>query len=192
MPTRSLMFISIVAVTGLPAIAQTTTWVPDKPHSSVSFSVLHLGLSKVRGHFGNIGGTIKIDSGDITKSAVQVTVDASTIDTGEAGRDKDLKGPGFFDVEHYPTATFSSTSISKRGNDLEVSGNLTLHGVTKPITLHVEGPLGPVPGMDHKPHSGFSATTTINRTAFDIGAKYPAAMIGDEVTMAIDLDVAEQ
>jgi len=85
-----------------------------------------------------------------------------------------------------------STSVAKNGSGLTVTGNLTLHGVTKPVTLNVEGPTGPVPGMDKKPHSGFSATTTISRTAFGIAAGMPSAMLGDEVQLSIDLDVAKQ
>jgi polyisoprenoid-binding protein YceI len=123
---------------------------------------------------------------------VDVTIDVNTIDTGVTGRDSDLKSPNLFDVAQFPTATFTSTSVVKNGNKLTVTGNLTLHGVTKPVTLDVEGPTGPVPGMDHKPHSGFSATTTISRTAFGIGTKYPAAVVGDDVPLTIDLDIAKQ
>lgn len=172
--------------------AQSSTWIPDKAHSGVDFSVLHMSLSRVRGHFGNIGGTIVLNESDITKSTVNVTIDVNTVDTGVAGRDGDLKGPNFFDVAQFPTATFVSTTVVKNGNGLTVSGNLTLHGVTKPVVLDVEGPTGPVPGMDKKPHSGFSATTTISRTAFGIAAKYPSAVVGDEVKLTIDLDVAKQ
>jgi len=172
--------------------AQSSTWIPDKAHSGVDFSILHLSLSRVRGHFGNIGGTIVLNESDITKSTVNVAIDVSTVDTGVAGRDGDLKGPNFFDVAQFPTATFVSTTVVKNGNGLTVSGNLTLHGVTKPVVLQVEGPTGPVPGMDKKPHSGFSATTTISRTAFGIAAKFPAAVVGDEVKLTIDLDAAKQ
>ena len=172
--------------------AQSSTWIPDKAHSGVDFSILHMSLSRVRGHFGNIGGTIVLDESDITKSTVNVTIDVNTVDTGVAGRDGDLKGPNFFDVAQFPTATFVSTTVVKNGNGLTVSGNLTLHGVTKPVVLQVEGPTGPVPGMDKKPHSGFSATTTISRTAFGIATKFPAAVVGDEVKLTIDLDVAKQ
>ncbi len=80
----------------------------------------------------------------------------------------------------------------KHGNGLTVNGNLTLHGVTKPVTLQVEGPTGPVTGMDHKPHEGFSATTTISRTAFGIATSYPASVVGDDVKLNIDLDVVKQ
>ena len=172
--------------------AQSSTWIPDKAHSGVDFSVLHMSLSRVRGHFGNIGGTIVLNESDITKSTVNVTIDVNTVDTGVAGRDGDLKGPNFFDVAQFPTATFVSTTVVKNGNGLTVSGSLTLHGVTKPVVLDVEGPTGPVPGMDKKPHSGFSATTTISRTAFGIATKFPSAVVGDEVKLTIDLDVAKQ
>lgn len=174
------------------AIAQTSTWVPDKAHSGVDFSVLHLGLSNVRGHFGNIGGTVVLNESDITKSSVNVTIDVTTVDTGVAPRDGDLKGANFFDVAQFPTATFVSTSVAKNGSGLTINGNLTLHGVTKPVALDVQGPTGPVPGMDHKPHAGFSATTTISRLAFGVAAKYPTAMIGDDVKLTIELDVAKQ
>jgi polyisoprenoid-binding protein YceI len=174
------------------ALAQTATWIPDKAHSEVNFSILHLELDHVRGRFGNIGGTVRLDQSDITKSKVNVTIDVTTVDTGVAPRDADLKSDNFFDVAKYPTATFVSTSFKKNGSDLVVAGNLTLHGVTKPVVLQVEGPTGPVMGMDHKPHLGFSAATTIDRTAFGIAPSYPAAMVGDTVKLSIDLDLAKQ
>jgi polyisoprenoid-binding protein YceI len=174
------------------AIAQTSTWVPDKAHSGVDFSILHLSLSKVRGHFGNIGGSIVINEADISKSTVNVTIDVTTVDTGVSQRDSDLKGPNIFDVAQFPTATFVSTSVAKSGGGLTITGNLTLHGVTKPVTLNAEGPTGPINGMDKKPHEGFSATTTISRTAFGIASKMPSAVIGDEAQLTIDLDVAKQ
>src|SRR5947209_1594815 len=137
-------------------------------------------------------GTIVLNESGMTKSSVNITTDVSTVDTGVAARDGDLKGPNFFDVAQFPTATFVSTNIAKSGGNLTISGNLTLHGVTKPVQLQVEGPTGPVPGMDKKPHSGFSATATISRTAFGIATKFPAAVVGDDVKLTIDLDVAKQ
>jgi polyisoprenoid-binding protein YceI len=166
--------------------------VPDKAHSEVDFSILHMSLSRVNGRFGNIGGAITFDEADITKSTVNVTIDVTSIDTGVSGRDSDLKSANVFDAAQFPTATFVSTSVAKNGSGLTVNGNLTLHGVTKPVTLDVQGPTGPVPGMDHKPHAGFSATTTITRSAFGIAPKYPAAMIGDDVKLTIELDAAKQ
>jgi len=189
---RMALFLGIVALATSSALAQTSTWVPDKAHSGVDFSILHMSLSQVRGHFGNIGGSIVWNEGDITKSTVNVTIDTTTVDTGVAPRDADLKSDHFFDVAQFPTATFTSTSVSKSSGGLTVSGNLALHGVTKPVVLQVQGPRGPVTGMDKKPHCGFSATTTVKRTDFGIATKYPPSMVGDDVPLTIDLDMAKQ
>jgi polyisoprenoid-binding protein YceI len=174
------------------ALAQTSTWVADPMHSEVDFTVTHLTISNVHGRFGKIDATVVYDAANVTKSSVKATIDISTVDTGEEARDKHLKTPDFFDAANFPTATFVSTGVSKSGNNLIVNGNLTLHGVTKPVTLTVEGPSGPVQGMDHKQHAGFNATTTISRTAFGIGTKFPSGAVGDEVKLNIELDVAKQ
>ena len=189
---RFLVFAGVLAITAPVAFAQTATWVPDKAHCEVNFSILHMSLANVRGRFGNIGGTLVLDQSDITKSKVNMTIDVSTVDTGVSFRDSDLKSAHFFDVAKYPTATFVSTSFKKNGDNLVITGNLTLHGVTKPVVLQVDGPTGPITGAGHTPHIGFSATTTIDRRAFGIGENYPAAMIGDIAKLSIDLDLAKQ
>lgn len=183
---------AIFVVAASAAAAQTSTWVPDKAHSEVDFSVLHMSLSNVHGRFNNIGGSITINEADVTKSSVNVTIDVTTVDTGQSARDNDLKGATFFDVAQFPTATFVSTGVARNGSGLTVAGNLTVHGVTKPVTLQVENPNGPLPGLDKKTHTGYSATTTINRTDFGIGTKYPAAMLGEQIKLNIELDVAKQ
>jgi len=174
------------------ATAQTSTWVSDPAHSEVDFTITHLTISNVHGKFGRTAATLVYNQADVTKSTVKATIDISAVDTGEDARNNHLKTPDFFDLAQYSTATLVSTSVAKSGNGLAVTGNLTLHGVTKPVVLAVEGPTGPVEGMDHKQHAGFSATTTISRTAFGIGTKFPAAVLGDEVKLSIDLDVAKQ
>jgi polyisoprenoid-binding protein YceI len=189
---RFALLTGFVALAAPLALAQTSTWVPDKMHSEVDFSILHMSLANVRGRFGNIGGQIVQNDADITKSTVNITIDITTVDTGVPPRDADLKSDHFFDVAKNPTATFVSSSVAKNGTGLTVNGNLTLHGVTKPVTLQVDGPAGPVSGMDHKPHEGFSATTTISRTAFGIASSYPASVVGDDVKLNIDLDIAKQ
>lgn len=189
---RLAMMLGILAAAVPMAVAQTSTWVPDKAHSEVDFSILHMSLSKVHGRFGNLGGQIVWDAADVTKSTVNMTIDVNTVDTGVAPRDTDLKSAGMFDVAQFPTATFTSTSVAKTASGLTVNGNLTLHGVTKPVVLQVEGPMGPAAGMGGKMHAGFSATTTLSRAAFGLGTKYPAAVLGDDVQMSIELDVVKQ
>lgn len=189
---RLFVLTGILALAGPMAMAQTSTWVPDKAHSEVNFSILHMSLSHVHGRFGNIGGTINWSDSDITKSTVNVTIDIASVDTSQTARDNHLKTPDFFDAAQFLTATFVSTGVTKTGSGLTVNGNLTLHGVTKPVTLAVEGPTGPVDGMDHKQHAGFSATTTINRTDFGIGSKFPAAAVGNDVKLNIELDAVKQ
>src|SRR5579871_4919668 len=189
---RFAMMLGMVAMGTPMAVAQTSTWTPDKAHSEVDFSILHMSLSKVHGRFGNLGGQIVWNDSDVTKSTVNMTIDVNTVDTGVAPRDTDLKSAGMFDVAQFPTATFQSTSVAKSGNGLTVNGNLTLHGVTKPVTLQVEGPTGPAQGMGGKMHAGFSATTTISGKDFNLGTKYPAAVLGDDVQLNIELDVVKQ
>ncbi|MGD0734655.1 MAG: YceI family protein [Terracidiphilus sp.] len=189
---RLALITGILALAAPLAVAQTSTWVSDQNHSDVNFSITHLTISKVHGSFGKVAATIVFNDADITKSVVSATIDVSTVATGQSGRDNHLKSDAFFDVAKYPTATFTSTSVTKDGNNLKVVGNLTLHGVTKPVVLEVEGPVGPVPGMDKKPHEGFSATTTISRSAFGIGPTFPPAAVGDDVQLTLDLDVVKQ
>ena len=189
---RLVLVTGILALAAPLAMAQTSTWVSDQAHSDVNFSITHLTISKVHGSFGKVSATIAFNDADITKSTVSATIDVSTIATGQEPRDNHLKSDAFFDVAKFPTATFSSTSVTKDGSNLKVSGNLTLHGVTKPVVLEVEGPTGPVQGMDHKPHAGFSASTTISRTAFGIGTNFPTAAVGDDVNLTLDLDVIKQ
>ena len=189
---RMLFLAGLVSLTAPLVIAQTSTWVPDKAHSEVDFTVLHMGISNVHGRLGNIGGTIVVNDSDITKSTINITIDVSSVDTGVSMRDNDLKSDHFFDVAQFPTATFVSTAVAKSGAGLTVNGNLTLHGVTKPVTLAVEGPTGPAQGMDKKPHEGFTASVTLSRTAFGVGANMPTGMVADQIKLTIDLDLAKQ
>ena len=174
------------------ALAQSTTWSFDSAHSEVDFVVRHMSVSNVHGRFGGLKGTIVRNPTDLSKSTVSVTIDVNTVDTGVGPRDTDLKSSNFFDVAQFPTATFTSTSVSGSDTHLQVKGNLTLHGVTRPVELDVDGPGPTAPGMDHKPHTGYTATATINRKEFGIGLKYPDAIVGEQIKLSIDLEVAQQ
>ena len=189
---RLSILIGMLALAAPLAIAQTSTWVSDPNHSEVDFGIAHMSVSKVHGRFGAVNATIVYNEADVTKSTVTATIGVGTVDTGVEQRDNDLKSARFFDVANLPTATFTSTSVAKNGDKLTVMGNLTLHGVTKPVVLDVEGPAKPVPAQGGKLHSGFSATTTIDRAAFGIASAMPAAMLGDSVELDIELEVVKQ
>jgi polyisoprenoid-binding protein YceI len=191
---KRLVFVaSLLALAAPLALAQTSTWTIDPAHSEIDFTVRHMTVSNVHGRFAIKEGKILFNDADATKSSVAVTIDTTSVDTGVSGRDNDLKSDHFFDVANYPTATFVSTNVAKSGNSLSIIGNLTLHGVTKPVVLTVDGPSAPVPGMmDKKPHSGYSATTTLKRTDFGVGGKIPAAVVSDEIKLEIELEVVKQ
>ena len=186
------MALSAPLVLAQAAAPVTSTWQSDTAHSEVDFSIKHLSVSNVHGRFGKVDAKIVLNEADITKSTVTAMIDVSTVDTGEPKRDAHLKTPDFFDASSFPLATFTSTSVSRNGSHLTVMGNFTLHGVTKPITLDVEGPATPATGMDHKLHSGFEATTIISRTAFGIGSSYPELALSDAVKLTIELEVVKQ
>jgi polyisoprenoid-binding protein YceI len=190
---RLALVTGILALAAPLALAQYSTWTSDPAHSEVGFSIRHGGVSNVHGRFGKVAATLVYNEADIARSTVTATIDTSTVATGETARDTHLKTDAFFDVAKFPTATFTSTSVVKNGSKLTVYGNFTLHGVTKPVVLDVEGPARPIEnGMDHKLHSGFTATTTISRTAFGIGTSFPTILIGDEAKLTIELEVIKQ
>jgi polyisoprenoid-binding protein YceI len=174
------------------AQAQTSTWTIDPAHSQVDFQIRHLGVSNVRGSISGAKGTVLLDEKDITKSKVEATLQTATVNTGNEGRDKHLKSPDFFDVDKYPTITFKSTSLSKASGKLQMTGDLTLNGVTKSITLDTDGPAPPQKGMGGKIVSGFSATGILKRSDYNFGAKYGEPALGDEVKFTIDVEIGKQ
>jgi polyisoprenoid-binding protein YceI len=188
----ALLTSAILALAAPLALAQTSTWKADPNHSEVDFTIRHMAISNIHGRFPIVEATLVFDDQDAAKSTVNATINVAGVDTGVAQRDNDLKSARFFDATTNPTATFTSTSVAKGGSGLLVNGNLTVKGVTKPVVLDVEGPTAPVTGMDKKTHMGFSATTTLHRLDFGIGAGMPAAMLGDDVKITIDLDLARQ
>ncbi|HZY61979.1 MAG TPA: YceI family protein [Edaphobacter sp.] len=177
---------------GLSAKAQTSTWKIDPAHSSVQFTVRHMGVSNVHGSIGNVVGTVVLNDADITKSSVKATMDASTVWTGTAARDNDLKSPNFFDVAKYPQLSFSSTSLARINGKLQLTGDLTIAGVTRKVTFDLDGPSTPITGKDGKTRSGFSASGTLKRSDFNFAPKYPAAIIGNDIKFTIDVELDKQ
>jgi polyisoprenoid-binding protein YceI len=187
---------AVLAVSAGAMSAQTTQWKIDPMHSEADFAIKHMAISTVHGTFHGLSGTINLDPADVTKSSVEATIPVSTVDTGVTPRDNDLKSPRFFDATQFPSMTFKSTSVRKDGDHYEVTGNLTLHGVTKPVVLKLEDLGKAQPGMDGKSvHRGFTATTTIDRKDFGLTfngtLKSGDAVLADEVRIEIDIDAAQ-
>lgn len=189
--------IAAVVTLAIPALASAATWAIDTDHSNVGFKVRHMMVSNVKGEFAKYSGNVEIDDKDLTKSKVEVSIDASSINTGVAKRDDHLKSADFFDVAKYPTITFVSKRVQKAGNGkLKVHGFLTIHGVTKEAVLMVEGPTRAFKDPWGNVKRGASATTTINRK--DYGLTWNAAIesggvaVGEEITIALEIELLKK
>ena len=188
--SRSLFSLAAVAALCLPAVASAETWQIDPPHTSAQFSVRHMGISTVRGAFTRISGTVQYDPSDVAKSALDVTIDATSLDTRVEMRDNHVKSPDFLDVAKYPAITFKSKRVEPAGaGHLKVIGDLTIHGTTKQVDLDVEGPTPAIKDPKGNEHMGASATTTISRKEF--GVSNMEGMIGDELHITIDVEMVK-
>ena len=196
---KSIVRVAAVALAMVPALAlgQSSTWSFDPAHSHASFSIRHMIISNVRGEFGKMSGTVTLNEKDVTKSSVEATIDATTIDTREAKRDEHLRSPDFFDVAKHPTITFKSTKVEKAGKDgLKVTGDLTIRGTTKPAVLKVTGPTGEVKDPYGKIRRGVSATTKLDRN--DYGVAWSAvlegggAVVGNDVNIELEVELVKQ
>lgn len=172
----------------------TERWNIDTSHSNVEFVARHLVVTKVRGHFGKWSGHIDIDKDDVTKSSAAATFEVDSIDTREAQRDGHLKSADFLDAENFPQITFASKKVEKDGSDLEITGDLTIRGVTKEVTLAVEAhgtnkdPWGNVKAL-------YTAKTHINRK--DFGVNFNAVLetggvlVSDKIEIEIEIQAAK-
>lgn len=160
-----------------------TTWAVDKMHAKLAFSITHMGISDVEGQFKTFDATINAPGDDFTNAQIELTADANSFDTDNDARDKHVKSDAFLDVAKYPTISFKSTGVKKTGaNTYVIAGNLTMHGVTKPVSLNATVRTGV--GMNKKPVAGFKITGTINRTDFGVGSGFGSAVLSNEVTIA--------
>jgi polyisoprenoid-binding protein YceI len=178
--------LSVLLLSGVSALAQSSSWTIDPNHTQVNFQIRHMGVSNVRGSISGITGTVVWDAKDPSKSSVEATITTKTVSTNNEKRDADLRSPNFFDVEKYPTMTFKSTSVTSASGKLQVVGDLTLGGVTKSVTLDVDGPTPPQKGQHDKLVIGFSISGLLKRSDFNFGQKYGAPVLGDEVRFTID------
>lgn len=176
-----------------PSLAFAAEYVIDSAHSGANFSVKHMMVSNVRGAFSKVTGSASIDEKDITKSTVEAVIDATTINTNEPKRDEHLRSADFFDTAKYPTITFKSTKVEKAGENLKVTGSLTMHGVTKPVVLDVEGFTTEAKDPWGNIKRGGTATTKINRKDFGLGwnsvLETGGVAVGEEVAITLDLEL---
>ncbi|MCC9138479.1 YceI family protein [Pontibacter silvestris] len=182
------LLILVFAVLSLSAFTTlNSVWKNDDAHSQLSFTVSHLGIADVTGTFNDFDATVTSSKPDFSDASFEMTAKTASINTRVEDRDKHLKSADFFNVEKYPTLTFKSTSVKKADkNNYKLKGNLTLNGVTKPVTMDlvyrgtVENP------MSKKQTAGFQVTGTIKRSDFNLGNGFPAPMISDEVRIKAD------
>jgi len=187
--TLSVLVIAIALLFTLSAVSQ-DTWQIDPKHTAAQFSVRHLGISTVRGEFSKVSGSVQYDATNPGKSSIQATIEATSVNTRVEARDNDLRSPHFFDVEKYPTITFQSKKIEAAGaGRLKVTGNLTIHGVTKEVVLDVDGPSPAIKDRAGE-RMGASATTKINR--MDFGVSGAPGVAGDEITITLDIEMIRQ
>ena len=188
------MLAGLAAAIALPASAGTTTYQIDPRHSSAGFGVTHLMISTVRGEFHGVTGNVVVDDTDISKSTVNVTIDATSVDTREPDRDKHLKSEAFFDVGKYPTITFQSTKVERNADGtLKVTGDLTIRGVTKTAVLTATLPKAPIKDPWGLQRTAVSASTRINRQDFGVAWNQKldsgGVVVGDEVNVTLDVEM---
>ncbi|MET0229588.1 MAG: YceI family protein [Rhodanobacteraceae bacterium] len=186
---RRTLLTSALALFAIPAFA--TTYTLDPQHTQVHFSWNHFGFSNPGAVFGTLEGTLDYDEANPTKASVQVSIPLNSVNSNVKKLDEHLDSPDFFDAAKFPTATFRSTKVSKgsAANHLDVAGDLTVHGVTKPVTLDVTvNKVGDHP-MRKAPTAGFDATTTIKRSEFGISKYVPG--VSDDIAVKITVEAVE-
>jgi polyisoprenoid-binding protein YceI len=179
------------------AVAQQAAWDIDPAHSSVQFAVRHMMVSNVRGEFAKFAGKVYVDGKDYQNARVEVTIDANSINTHNEGRDRDLRSPNFFDVAQFPALEFKSKRVeAATPGNLRLIGDLTMHGVTREVTLDVTGPTPEVKDQRGNLHVGVSATTKLNRKDFNIlwnnTLDGGGVVVSDEVSISIDLELVKR
>ncbi len=173
--------------------AHTTEWELDSAHTAAHFSVKHLMVSTVRGQFRKVTGRVWLDEAQLTRSRIDVGIDAASLETGEPKRDAHLRSADFFDVEKYPTLTFQSTRIEAKGDEFVVTGDLSMHGVSRQVTLMVESLSPPMKDPYGRLVRGVSAVGKLNRKDWGLGwnaaLETGGVLVGDEVKLQIDAEL---
>ena len=178
------------------AAAAPERWEIDSSHASVGFSIKHMMVSNVLGSFQKVSGTVDVDEADPTTAVINAEIETASINTGNAGRDDHLRNPDFFDAPQFPKITFVSKKVEKSGDKFKMTGDLTMHGVTKEITLDVEPPTDAIKDPKGNLRRGISATGKLNRK--DWGLTWSKTMdggglmLGDEVKLTFELELVKK
>jgi polyisoprenoid-binding protein YceI len=189
---KKAIFAVLFFISSLTVLAQETYKV-DPAHSNLGFTITHLGIADVSGHFEKFDVTVRASKADFSDAVVEMSADVNTINTRIAPRDKHLKSADFFEAEKFPAISFKSNSIRKTAdNRYEISGDLTMRGITKPVKLNMwhRGSIQKKEG--DKFTAGLQFTATIKRSDFEVGTKFPAPMLSDEVTLKGDGEFLQQ
>jgi polyisoprenoid-binding protein YceI len=194
---RSIFLIVFTLFFTFPALSQAATWQIDPDHSSFQFKVRHLMVSNVKGDFTKVRGAVTIDDKDISNLNVELTIDAASINTGHAKRDEHLRATDFFDVARYPTITFVSKKVMKDGpNRLKVIGDLTMHGVTREVTVNVEGPTQEVKDPWGNFRRGATGTAKISRKDFGLtwnrALETGGVVVGEDVDILVEIELIKK
>lgn len=184
---KKVILMATALVFSLTSFAQ--TWVNDPGHSKLNFIATHLLISEVEGGFKTFNAKVTSAKEDFTDAVIELTADVNSLDTGNERRDQDLKSEKFFDVAKYPTLTFKSTSLKQvDGKKYKLAGNLTMHGVTKPVEWDVIYNGTIAHPMSKKPVAGFKVTGTVKRSDFGIGT-IPVAIVSDEINILANAEL---
>ena len=182
----------VFAALMLSAAANAQSWSIDKAHSRVGFEITHLKINEIDGDFKSFEGKITSGKADFSDAVIEFTADVNSINTDVEARDKHLKSPDFFDAANNPAITFKSTSFTKeKGKDYKVTGNLTMHGITKVVTLKAVLVGTTTNPMSKKEMAGFRITGSFKRTDFGIGASMPEAMLSEKVALVANTEFSK-
>ena len=183
---KKLLILLLLAVTSLTGFAQ-TIWKADKAHTQIKFDVTHMGISTVSGAFTEFEASITATKEDFSDAVFNFTAKATSVNTGIEQRDKHLRSADFFDVEQFPDMSFKSTKLEKISDrKYKLSGNLTLHGITKPVQLELWHRGTITNPKSKKQVAGFNVSGTLNRSDFAFGTKFPTQMLGEEIKISAD------
>lgn len=191
---KNLFSLAIAFFVAVATMNAQSIWKVDNAHSKINFSTVHNGISDVDGLFNSFDATIKASEEDFSDAVFELTIQTESIDTEVKMRDDHLKSADFFEVEKYPAMTYKSTSIEPTGkeNRYQLTGKLTLHGVTKTVTMDLWYRGNHTNPQNNKISAGFQVTGTLKRSDFNIGPKFPSAMISDEVAIEADLEFIKE